>query len=112
MLLHQRSPIRSAGLSQSVTTTASSSTTASHRSREATVVADAVRRLNKRMCLIDQVVCEDCDTDTMDTIVSRALESTTFPSLPLVKVHSVGNCVAYALLEAVGLFCERLINSS
>uniref|UniRef100_A0A0R3WA41 Guanylate cyclase domain-containing protein n=1 Tax=Taenia asiatica TaxID=60517 RepID=A0A0R3WA41_TAEAS len=100
MLQYQRSPIRSVALSQSITTTATaSSSTASRRSREATVIADAVRRLNRRICLIDQMACGG-DAETMGNAVNRIVKSLSKPSLPLVKVHSVGNCVAYALLDA------------
>lgn len=120
MLQYQRSPIRSAALSQSITTTAtassSSSSTASRRSREATVIADAVRRLNRRICLIDQMACGG-DAEMMGNAVNRIIKSLSKPSLPLVKVHSVGNCVAYALLDAdskdspsqLGLFAAFLI---
>lgn len=109
MLQHQRSPIRTAGLSQSITTTAttassSNSVSASHRSREATVIADAVRRLNRRMCLIDQMACggaNEEDQELIESSVGRVIESISRPSLPLVKVNSVGNCVAYALIGTV-----------
>ena len=95
MLQHQRSPIRSAGLSQSITTAASASSAASsHRSREATVLADAVRRLNKRICLIDQLAAGEA------VGAERGLASRL--ALPLVKVHSVGNCIAYAHLDVGG----------
>lgn len=101
MLQYQRSPIRSVALSQSITTTATaSSSTASRRSREATVIADAVRRLNRRICLIDQMACGG-DVEIMGNAVNRIVKSLSKPPLPLVKVHSVGNCVAYALLDAV-----------
>ncbi|KAM7533941.1 hypothetical protein Aperf_G00000106920 [Anoplocephala perfoliata] len=108
MLQHQRSPIRSAALSQSITTTAttassSNSAPASHRSREATVIADAVRRLNRRICLLDQMACggvSEEGQELIDSSVERVVESIARPSLPLVKVHSVGNCVAYALIDA------------
>ncbi|KAL5105698.1 Ca 2 calmodulin-responsive adenylate cyclase [Taenia crassiceps] len=115
MLQYQRSPIRSVALSQSITTTATaSSSTASRRSREATVIADAVRRLNRRICLIDQMACGD-DTETLGNAVNRIVKLLSKPSLPLVKVHSVGNCVAYALLDAdsspqLGLFAAFLIH--
>ncbi|KAM3176377.1 hypothetical protein ACTXT7_006646 [Hymenolepis weldensis] len=125
MLQHQRSPIRTAGLSQSITTTAttassSNSVSASHRSREATVIADAVRRLNRRMCLIDQMACGGANEEGQELIessVERVIESISRPSLPLVKVNSVGNCVAYALmgtetkdaLSKLGAFAAFLI---
>nr|CDS30790.2 adenylate cyclase [Hymenolepis microstoma] len=107
MLQHQRSPIRTAGLSQSITTTAttassSNSVSASHRSREATVLADAVRRLNRRICLIDQMACggtSEENPELIDSSLERVIKSISRPSLPLVKVNSVGNCVAYALME-------------
>lgn len=79
----------------------SCSFTTTHRSREAAVIADAVRRLNRRICLIDQVATGGA-SEVTDSALERALECLpTPPSLPLVKVYSVGNCVAYALLEAV-----------
>ncbi|VDN98826.1 unnamed protein product [Rodentolepis nana] len=107
MLQHQRSPIRTAGLSQSITTTAttassSNSVSASHRSREATVIADAVRRLNRRICLVDQMAYggdSEENPELIDSSVERIIKSISRPSLPLIKVYSVGNCIAYALME-------------
>ncbi len=79
----------------------SSVSTASHRSKQATVVADCVRRLNRLICAIDRLAAGEIATG--DKAIDYALKKIPIAPtrLPLVKVYSVGNTVAYASLEGV-----------
>uniref|UniRef100_A0A5K3FDV8 adenylate cyclase n=1 Tax=Mesocestoides corti TaxID=53468 RepID=A0A5K3FDV8_MESCO len=95
----------------------SSTLTASHRSRQATVVADCVRKLNRLICVVDRLAAGEISTGdkTVDNALKKLPPAST--RLPLTKIYSVGNTVAYAFFDGdatdsvpqLGLFAQFLI---
>lgn len=80
-----------------MTSSSVSASTSSHRCKQATVLADSVRRLNRLICAIDRLALGELSSG--DAVIDYAIRKLSLPlHPPLVKVYSVGNTVAYAFL--------------